>query len=283
MKDKDYIKDLFSEKLSNHEVPVRSDLWSGIQAKLGNTATLTVVAKGISSSLKWMIGMASSVAVIGTVIWISSGEKEDNPKKAQISQNSPKEFEREDKSSATQGSISFAQEDTDKTQVQSVVPQVEIPSVNHLDEWISRERQLYGLDNLGNPTPQPKDETIPNPMISESVSGAIASTGVVSSPNPQEVKSFEDGKIEEFVNVFTPNGDGMNDVFFLNTVNLKDFTIRIFNEKNQLVFQSTDKDFKWYGLDAAGNMAEAGNYAYVIFATDLNGKSVKMFKSLTIK
>ena len=283
MKDKDYIKDLFSEKLSNHEVPVRSDLWSGIQAQLGNTATSTVVAKGISSSLKWMIGMASSVAVIGTVIWISSGEKEDNPKKAQISQNSPKEFEREDKSSATQGSISFAQEDTDKTQVQSVVPQVEIPSVNHLDEWISRERQLYGLDNLGNSTPQPIDETIPNPMISESVSGAIASTGVVSSPNPQEVKSFEDGKIEEFVNVFTPNGDGMNDVFFLNTVNLKDFTIRIFNEKNQLVFQSTDKDFKWYGLDAAGNMAEAGNYAYVIFATDLNGKSVKMFKSLTIK
>lgn len=283
MKDKDYIKDLFSEKLSNHEVPVRSDLWSGIQAQLGNTATSTVVAKGISSSLKWMIGLASSVAVIGTAIWISSGEKEDNPKKAKISQNSPKEFEREDKSSATQGSISFAQEDTDKTQVQSVVPQVEIPSVNHLDEWISRERQLYGLDNLGNSTPQPKDETIPNPMISESVSGAIASTGVVSSPNPQEVKSFEDGKIEEFVNVFTPNGDGMNDVFFLNTENLKDFTIRIFNEKNQLVFQSTDKDFKWYGLDAAGNMAEAGNYAYVIFATDLNGKSVKMFKSLTIK
>lgn len=283
MKDKDYIKDLFSEKLSNHEVPVRSDLWSGIQAQLGNTATSTVVAKGISSSFKWMIGMASSVAVIGTVIWISSGEKEDNPKKAQISQNSPKEFEREDKSSATQGSISFAQEDTDKTQVQSVVPQVEIPSVNHLDEWISRERQLYGLDNLGNSTPQSKDETIPNPMISESVASVGTSTNEASSPNPQEVKSFEDGKIEEFVNVFTPNGDGMNDVFFLNTVNLKDFTIRIFNEKNQLVFQSTDKDFKWYGLDAAGNMAEAGNYAYVIFATDLNGKSVKMFKSLTIK
>lgn len=283
MKDKDYIKDLFSEKLSNHEVPVRSDLWSGIQAQLGNTATSTVVAKGISSSFKWMIGMASSVAVIGTVIWISSGEKEDNPKKAQISQNSPKEFEREDKSSATQGSISFAQEDTDKTQVQSVVPQVEIPNVNHLDEWISRERQLYGLDNLGNPTSQPKDETIPNPMITESVSIVGTSTNAASSPNPQEVKSFEDGKIEEFVNVFTPNGDGMNDVFFLNSENLKDFTIRVFNEKNQLVFQSTDKDFKWYGLDAAGNMAEAGNYAYVIFATDLNGKSVKMFKSLTIK
>lgn len=275
---------MFSEKLSNHEVPVRSDLWSGIQSHLGNTATSTVVAKGISSSLKWMIGMASSVAVIGSTVWfVSSNETEDNLKKTQITQNSPKEFDREEKTITTKGSIPSVKENVDEPQNQSIVPQVEIPNVNHLDEWISRERQLYGLDNFGNPTSQPKDETIPNPMITESVSIVGTSTNAASSPNPQEVKSFEDGKIEEFVNVFTPNGDGMNDVFFLNSENLKDFTIRIFNEKNQLVFQSTDKDFKWYGLDAAGNMAEAGNYAYVIFATDLNGKSVKMFKSLTIK
>ena len=283
MKDKDYIKDLFSEKLANHEVPVRSDLWSGIQSQLGNTAASTVVAKGISSSLKWMIGMASSVAVIGTAFWISSNETEDNLKKVQITQNAPKEINREEKTIATKGSISSVKENSNEPQNQSIIPQVEVPNFNHLDEWISRERQLYGLDNLGNPTSQPIDEAIPNPMIPESVASVGTSTNEASSPNPQEVKSFEDGKIEEFVNVFTPNGDGMNDVFFLNSANLKDFTIRVFNEKNQLVFQSTDKDFKWYGIDAAGNMAEAGNYAYVIFATDFNGKSVKMFKSLTIK
>lgn len=274
---------MFSEKLANHEVPVRSDLWSGIQSQLGNTASSTVVAKGISSSLKWMIGMASSVAVIGTVVWISSNETEVNLKKVQITQNSPKEIKCEEKTIATKGSISSVKENADEPQNQSIVPQVEVPNFNYLDEWISRERQLYGLDNLGNPTSQPIDEAIPNPMIPESVASVGTSTNEASSPDPQEVKSFEDGKIEEFVNVFTPNGDGMNDVFFLNSENLKDFTIRVFNEKNQLVFQSTDKDFKWYGLDAAGNMAEAGNYAYVIFATDLNGKSVKMFKSLTIK
>jgi hypothetical protein len=50
-----------------------------------------------------------------------------------------------------------------------------------------------------------------------------------------------------------------------------------------LVFQSTDKNFKWYGLDGVGNMVEPGNYAYVIFATDLNGKSVKVFKSLDVR
>lgn len=274
---------MFSKKLSNHEVPVRGDLWSGIQSQIGNTAASTVVAKGMSSSLKWLIGIASSVAVIGSAVWISSNETRVKPKKVQITQISPEEFEREEKILATQNSISSAIEDIDKPQAHSIVPQAEIPNVNYLDEWISRERQLYGLDNSGNPSSQPIDEAIPNPMIPESVASVGTSTNEASSPNPQEVKFFEDGKIEEFVNVFTPNGDGRNDVFFLNSANLKDFTIRVFNEKNQLVFQSTDQDFKWYGHDAAGNMAEAGNYAYVIFATDLNGKSVKMFKSLTIK
>lgn len=283
MKDKDYIKDLFSEKLSNHEVPVRVDLWSGIQSQLGNATASTVVAKGISLSLKWMIGVASSVAIIGTTVWISSKESKDNPKKLQITQNAKKKFEREEKISSTQGSISSTKEDVDKLQDHSIVPQVEIPNVNYLDEWISREGQLYGLDNFGNPALQPKDETISNPMITESVSSVGAAASSVSSLNQEDQKSFEDGKIEEFVNVFTPNGDGINDVFFLNSENLKEFTMRIFNERNQLVFQTTDKDFKWYGLDAAGNMVESGDYGYVIFATDLNGKSVKMFKTLTIR
>ena len=92
MKDKDYIKDLFSEKLSNHEVPVRSDLWSGIQTQIGNSAAPTVVAKGISSSLKWMIGIASSLAVIGTVVWISSSpEDKKEQQKISVAQNTGNE------------------------------------------------------------------------------------------------------------------------------------------------------------------------------------------------
>lgn len=275
---------MFSEKLANHEVPVRSDLWSGIQSQIGNTATSTVVAKGISSSLKWMIGLASSVAVIGITVWItSSNEKVDKPAKVQISQNSPKEIKSEEKFTSPISPNSSEKEMTNRAENQLFVPQVELPNINFLDEWISRERQLGGLDNSGNLVSEPKDETIPNPIITESTAGAGNSTNIISTPNAQEVKPFEDGKIEEFFNVFTPNGDGMNDYFFLKSENLKDFTIRIFNERNEFVFQSTDKDFKWFGIDPAGNMVEAGNYGYVIFATDLNGKSIKMFKSLTIK
>jgi len=283
LKDKDYIKDLFSEKLSNHEVPVRSDLWSGIQSQLGNTAASTVVAKGISSSLKWMIGIASTVVMFGTAVWISSNKTEVNPNKVEITQNSAKETKTEEKTTETKVSISSIKENTEKTNNQAIVPQAEIPKFIYLNERISGERQLKVLDHLGNSVLQPKDETILNPIITESSFDESRPTNVVSTPKPHDVKLFEDGKIEEFVNVFTPNGDGMNDVFFLNAENLKDFTIRIFNEKDQLVFQSTDKDFKWFGLDASGVMVDAGNYGYVIFATDFNGKSIKMFKSLTIR
>jgi gliding motility-associated-like protein len=283
LKDKDYIKELFSEKLSNHEVPVRSDIWSGIQSQIGNTASTTVVVKGISSSLKWMVGVASSVVVIGTAIWISSNRTGDKPEKVQITQNAPNKIEPAEKSKATIVSISSQKENVNTSPNQSIVDQVVASSINEVEESISHQKQIDHLGNSENSVSQPKGEINSSPIITESNSAAGTSANTLSAVNPQEVKLFEDGKIEEFVNVFTPNGDGMNDVFFLSSDNLVDFTIRIFNEKNQLVFQSTDKNFKWYGLDGVGNMVEPGNYAYIIFATDLNGKSVKMFKSLAIK
>ena len=285
MKDKDYIKDLFSEKLSKHEVPVRSDLWSGIQSQIGNSAAPTVVAKGISSSLKWMIGMASSLAVIGTAVWISSlpEDKKEEQKVSLVQNKGIENIKEEIETGVKSGAKITNVREENSAQAVFSVPQAELPSSNYLDEWISREKQSKGLDNSFIGVSQPKDEIIPNPMIAESVSSTSASTIAVSAPKPVEVKTFEDGKIEEFVNVFTPNGDGMNDVFFLNSENLKDFTIRIFNDKDQLVFQSSDKDFKWLGVNAVGNMVEPGNYGYIIFATDLNGKNIKMFKSLTIK
>lgn len=260
-------------------------MWSGIQSQIGNTATSTVVAKGISSSLKWMIGIASSVVVIGTAVWITSSPEEDTKQQnVHIAQNNGKATSKETaKNGVKLGVINSSNGGANSTQSLPIVPQIELPSNNSLDEWIARERQLYGADILNKQITPPADESIVaiDKTVVTDPSNSVGATSII--PDPVETKTYEDGKIEEFFNVFTPNGDGMNDYFFLKSENLKDFTIRIFNERNEFVFQSTDKDFKWFGLDPAGNMVEAGNYGYVIFATDLNGKSIKMFKSLTIK
>ena len=274
---------MFSEKLSNHEVPVRGDLWSGIQSQLANTsATTTVVSKGISSSLKWMIGVASSVAVVGTTAWIfSTNETEKIESKVQLSQDSPSKTEQKD-SILVMNDSKPTFKAVSKNQIDATLIQTGNQTVN-IEQSIPKVNEIFGFHLLENQPAESKDETIQttnhNLIAEEKVVASNTNTSAV----PNETKSYEDGKIEEFVNVFTPNGDGMNDYFFLKNENLKDFNIRIINEKNEVVFESSDKDFKWFGLDSSGNMVQPGNYGYVIFATDLNGKPIKMFKNLMIK
>lgn len=285
MKDKDDIKDLFSEKLSNHEVPVRSDLWSGIQSQLGNTTASTVVVKTISSTVKWMIGIASSVVVVGTAVWIAS------PENLNLS-NEVKQ------TSTTNTSVN----PTVSNEVVSSDNNQESKSISLPANMLSRKALVD--NNLGNEMKLDNNSLssfIPNLNREETVTSepfqretpvvyAVSEPPLkVIIPETKEadktapVVAIPDGKIEELFNVFTPNGDGVNDYFFLKTENLKVFTIRIFNERDQLVFESTDKEFKWFGYDLSGNMVDNGNYGYVIFATDLNGKSIKIFKNLTIR
>ena len=49
--------------------------------------------------------------------------------------------------------------------------------------------------------------------------------------------------------VFTPNGDGINDSFGLEGVEFVDaFKISIFDRTSKPLFQSTDKNFSWGGV-----------------------------------
>ncbi|MCL2414119.1 MAG: gliding motility-associated C-terminal domain-containing protein [Bacteroidales bacterium] len=73
----------------------------------------------------------------------------------------------------------------------------------------------------------------------------------------------------EIPNVFTPNGDGINDEFKINwrypLQNIVVFTIRIFNRWGNLVFESNDPNFEWDGNNqATGRPAPDGTYFYVI-------------------
>lgn len=285
MKDKDAIKDLFSEKLSNHEVPVRSDLWSVVQSQLGNTTASTVAAKTISSTLKWMIGIASSVVVVGTAVWISS------PKKVQVS-NEVKQTQTANNSVNRTVSNEVVKSDNNEATNLTSLPTKSRPRKAIIDTKLGNETNL-NRNPLFSSSP---NLIIEEPVTNETIKNEIPVIYRVSEPPLKVIVSetkvaektdlvvtIPDGKIEELFNVFTPNGDGVNDYFFLKTENLKDFSIRIFNERDQLVFESTDKDFNWFGYDLSGNMVEKGNYGYIIFATDLNGKNIRIFKSLTIR
>ena len=68
-----------------------------------------------------------------------------------------------------------------------------------------------------------------------------------------------------FPNVFTPNGDGVNDVYFTPAFNLLNYDLRIYNRWGELMFHTTDPEKGWDG-SFQGKTATTGVYVYILKA-----------------
>ena len=64
-------------------------------------------------------------------------------------------------------------------------------------------------------------------------------------------------------NVFTPNNDGINDFFKLESKNINEVELQIYSRWGQLVFISDSKEVHWDGR-FQGKQLEEGNYFFVI-------------------
>jgi gliding motility-associated-like protein len=71
-------------------------------------------------------------------------------------------------------------------------------------------------------------------------------------------------------NVFTPNGDGKNDVFLVYGPSINLLEMRIFNQWGQQIYTTNDKTRGWNGF-YNGQQQPAGVYIYVVKATLYNG------------
>jgi gliding motility-associated-like protein len=67
-------------------------------------------------------------------------------------------------------------------------------------------------------------------------------------------------------NVFTPNGDGVNDFFRIANSGLSNYTIRIFNRWGNLVFETTAPEIVWDGRTPSGAEVLPGTYYYILDA-----------------
>ena len=83
-------------------------------------------------------------------------------------------------------------------------------------------------------------------------------------------------------NVFTPNGDGSNDLLFIESELLTGFSVVVLDLNNQVIFKSSDPNFKWDGRMLNGDMAPTGTYVYYVTAIDQQGNAVQKHSSLRI-
>jgi gliding motility-associated-like protein len=77
-------------------------------------------------------------------------------------------------------------------------------------------------------------------------------------------------------NVFTPNGDGKNDLFVPFPYKyIQDIDLKIFNRWGTLVFQTTDKDINWDGKEQEdGKALSEGVYYYTCKVNTIRLKGI---------
>ncbi len=84
-------------------------------------------------------------------------------------------------------------------------------------------------------------------------------------------------------NVFTPNGDGVNDVLKVTAENIKEYTLKIYNRGGQIVFETRDKNKVWNGSDKSGNALHTGLFFYQIRAKGIDGNLYQPKGSIQIR
>lgn len=84
-------------------------------------------------------------------------------------------------------------------------------------------------------------------------------------------------------NVFTPNGDGINDVFFIKGKNITNSKMQIVNRWGTTVCNSADALIGWNGINQNNNtIADDGVYFYIIEITLGNNRTYKFNGNVTL-
>ncbi|MBN1990124.1 MAG: gliding motility-associated C-terminal domain-containing protein [Bacteroidales bacterium] len=113
-----------------------------------------------------------------------------------------------------------------------------------------------------------------------SVWNSSNSTNTINYEQTVEIKTvFGTTKVplENVPNVFTPNGDGINDFFEVQTSGLSRMVLRVFTRSGALVHQNTANVIQWDGKNQMGNELPEGIYFYVIEDLDNNYETAKGF------
>jgi gliding motility-associated-like protein len=79
----------------------------------------------------------------------------------------------------------------------------------------------------------------------------------------------------EIPNVFTPNGDGVNEVFFIRSNGIKEISLQIFNRWGQKLYDFTGQNAQWDGITNRGTSVPEGTYFYFVKAIGFDDKTIE--------
>lgn len=304
MKHNNNIEELFKSKLESHEVPVNTELWQAIAAKIGST---TVLATGISLSTKILIAVGTA-SIVGAGAWIyktNQTKPSDQKTKTTVvitsQENNTLTTKKENLEKTTIKSIEntpITQHEDEITTVSENLTTIPIKKNKLVEETIPAQQKNYTQEQTEIAPVLLTEKSSPIIQIQEENQAITSSNEVEQNPAENQIvketqKNIvvlqEEKKptkpqatfvIKRLPNIFILNTSGYFSIEY--TGDYRDFQFTLMNQQNQVVFQSKSADFKWDGIDLGGNRVGEGEYFYIITARDQNGIAVNKYSSLKI-
>jgi gliding motility-associated-like protein len=298
MEGKDTIKELFSQKLGNYEVPVNPELWSSISSQIP-AVTTTSVATGVGLTTKLLIGISVAASLVTGIYFLQTENKDlevkDSPKtvlpsevkqtletdnkidNSTVDNRSEKTFE-----SKNQVDSKITENYTQSKTQNNVISGVSNPVKNDVNILVETNSNI---EIKGNVEICPKSDVKAKEDSKFSENKVhIQNENIKPTVQTNSVLIPKESSIQfTLPNVFTPNGDGTNDYLETKIEGVNEFSVVVLNENGKVVYQSQDTDFKWDGTLPNGDKAPQGTYVYYITGKDLEGRLVSKHSRLTIK
>ena len=273
MIEKDYIKELFQEKLTSHEVPVRADLWTSVSSSIGGSS---VVATSMSIATKLIIAASVSAVALVTFYLVNDKNiepipiKKENPQEQRIITIDTLKIEKEEVKKEAKLLPKQAEQRVD-CEYDFSTPENESDLNSEFQQSNKIDINKEIVTEKGPQKIEQQDPIIRNNTASTSE--------IVANP---ELTTKEQESTVLLPNIFTPNGDGKNDFLSIKIGEVTEFSVVILNQANKVIYTSSNPNFSWDGLATNGELSPAGTYVYYISAKDLNGKLLTKYSSLTI-
>lgn len=292
---KDTIKELFKQKLADHQVAVNPELWSSIASKIPAVSS-SVTTVGMSLVTKAIIGISVAASLVGISYLVNENysKPEINSIKTEKKKTTLMQIEKLNNESSSSFQFSGppkADVTSKNTFTNSTISSDILESKNKelVAETIEAEETHL---NSNNSMPENSTTLAPANIQSEitnteNIESIENSTSNNSSLTIEPIQDIEIPKESSLVlilpNIFTPNGDGKNDFLELDASGITDFSLVVLNERGTVIYQTQDSNFKWDGTQPNGDPIKEGNFVYFVTGKDSDGNLVSKHSRLVLK
>lgn len=290
---KNNIDNIFKDKFSQFEAPVSDGLWNKIQENPQWKNHLRRQKIRNLSIYAVLTAIVISTCVI-LLLHTNKAANEDFDTSLTAEQTTCEVSQTTDENMVTNSDMPEGniQNNTTENDPATTVPEANTPHDNSSPAIPNEEanpnpipnkaESTENQDNAINPTapnssvetPSIDKATKPQPNVAPKTGnkGDDNLTPETSSTPNNSSNENQNTVLFSIPNAFTPNGDGLNDVFRpVTSASILQYQMDIFSMSGQHLFSSKSIEYGWNG-EYQGGMMDNGSYVYVIKYKDNNGK-----------